>query len=112
VVVTDHDFGINLKYDDDKVIPQNAYSAGFCSWSDGEAPILSVKNEEVKWVRLNFDLGVDSGLFDKIASDGYVWIKVFAFSGGPIHTEWEKVRIVDSSPSEIWHGCQNPVGRP
>jgi hypothetical protein len=112
VIVTDRDFGVNLKYDNGKVIPLNAYSAGFCSWSDGVAPILSVKSEEVKWIRLNFDLASDSGLFDKIASDGYVWIKVFGLLGGPIHTEWEKVRITDSSPSEIWRGCQNPAGKP
>jgi hypothetical protein len=111
IIVKDREFGVQLKNSQGKIIPRNAYKATLCDWSDHADPIMAIRSGDVKWIRLVFDLRIDSALFSKASSSGYVSIKAFQLSG-PIRVDWSNVLIAPTSLHSIVQDCHESLDFP
>jgi hypothetical protein len=111
VILKDREFGVQLRNSQGKIIPRNAYKATLCDWSDHTDPIMTIRSGDVRWIRLVFDLRIDSAMFSKASSTGYVAIKAFQLSG-PIRTDWSNVLIAPASLRSIVQNCQGSLDFP
>ena len=106
VIVSDRDMGVQIKDGSGRVIPKTDYTATFCGWSDGNAPIMPIRAGDVKYIHLVFDLGIDSHLYGAAARTGYLWIQVAQKADDVVRTDWSNVEVQSADLKTIKSDCR------